>query len=107
MARYVSRALEVGVPTAWRDTTHIFPGGPTTVFSDRGFPSFLIEIGGGQPLEAFDIAQQSDAVLRFLRAVGVVQGAREPRGAATLVQGYRVGTSTRGGFLDASCVRWR
>ncbi|MFN8580985.1 MAG: succinylglutamate desuccinylase/aspartoacylase family protein [Gemmatimonadaceae bacterium] len=99
-ARYDSLAALFGVPTVWRDTTHIFPGGPTTVFSQAGVPSFLLEIGGGQPIRDADVELQAGAVRSFLRGVGALPGAATVLTEYHVVQGYRVVTNARGGFFD-------
>ena len=100
--RYDSLATLFGVSTVWRDTLHIFPGGPTTIFSAAGIPSFLLEIGGGQPVDDRDTALQADAVRSFLRGVGVLPGSASTRADYTVVRGYRVVTNARGGFFDAA-----
>lgn len=100
-AVYDSLARGFGIPTLWRDTTRVFGRGPTTLFADAGIPSFLLEVGGGQPLEAEDIRLQAVAVRNFLKIVGVI-GEPPPRlGRYTVVQGYRIVTNSRGGFFDA------
>lgn len=101
-ARYDSLAALFGVRTVWRDTLHTFPGGPTTIFSANGIPSFLLEIGGGQPIDDRDTALQTDAVRSFLRGVGVLPGDASRRAEYTVVRGYRVATNARGGFFDAA-----
>jgi predicted deacylase len=91
-----------GIRTLWRDTERIFPGSPSIVFSAGGIPAFLVEVGGGQPLEEADLALQAEAVRNFLRTVGVLPG-RAPRiDTYTMVSGYHIVTNDRGGFFDAS-----
>jgi len=89
-----------GIPTLWRDTVKIFPTDAITVFAGAGVPSFLVEVGGGQPLDPADLRLQADAVRSFLRAVKVLPGdpARPPR--FTVVDGYRIVTNSRGGFFE-------
>jgi predicted deacylase len=91
-----------GIPTLWRDTEKIFPGSPSIVFSAEGIPAFLVEVGGGQPLEAADIALQAEAVRNFLRTVGVLPGRPPQIEEFTVVNGYRIVNNGRGGFFDAS-----
>ena len=80
--RYDELARGFGVPTLWRDTQKVFSSDATTIFSAAGIPSFLLEVGGGQPLEAKDVKYQADAARSFLRAVGVLAG--EPARPAAL-----------------------
>jgi uncharacterized protein len=100
--RYDALARGFGVPTLWRDTEKVFSSDATTIFSAAGIPAFLLEVGGGQPLEAKDVRFQADAARSFLRAVGVLPGepARPP--AYTLITGYRIVTNARGGFFEAA-----
>lgn len=100
VARYDSLARGFGVPTVWRDTMRVFPRGPTTVFAEAGIPSFLLEVGGGQPVDPADVRFQADAVRGFLRTVGVVPGPAPRLGRYTVVQGYQIVTNSRGGFFD-------
>jgi predicted deacylase len=72
--RYDDLARGFGIPTLWRDTQRIFPESATAVFSAAGIPAFLVEVGGGQPLDPADIRLQADSVRNFLRKVGVLQG---------------------------------
>src|SRR2546426_1110442 len=90
-----------GVPTLWRDTVKIFPTSASTVFSAEGIPGFLLEVGGGQPLDPADIRLQADAIRSFLRTAGILAGPAPPLKSYTLVSGYRIVTNTRGGFLHA------
>jgi len=101
-ARYDSLALAFGIPTVWRDTTRIFPGGPTTLMSQSGVPAFLLEVGGGQPLNPDDITLQAEAVRSFLRGAGVLPGQATRLARYTIVRGYRIVTNARGGFFDAA-----
>jgi len=91
-----------GVPTLWRDTVKIFSSSASTVFSGEGIPGFLLEVGGGQPLDPADIKLQSDAVRGFLRAAGILPGAAPRLKSYTVVTGYRIVTNARGGFFDAA-----
>jgi predicted deacylase len=100
--RYDDLARGFGVPTLWRDTTRVFASDATTVFSAAGIPSFLLEVGGGQPLEAADLALQADAVRSFLRKVGVLPGEPARFPAYTVITGYRIVTNSRGGFFEAA-----
>ncbi len=98
--RYDELARGFGVPTLWRDTESVFSHDATTIFSAEGIPSFLLEVGGGQPLEAKDVKYQADAARGFLRAVGVLPGEPERPAAHTLLTGYRIVTNARGGFFE-------
>jgi predicted deacylase len=100
--RYDELARGFGVPTLWRDTEKIFSHDATTVFSEAGIPSFLLEVGGGQPLDPADLRLQADAVRSFLRKVGVLPGEASRPAAHTIVTGYRIVTNARGGFLDVA-----
>jgi len=100
--RYDDLARGFGVPTLWRDTEKVFAHDATTVFAEAGIPSFLVEVGGGQPLEAADITLQADAVRSFLRKIGVLPGEPALRPVYTVITGYRIVTNARGGFLDVS-----
>jgi len=90
-----------GVPTLWRDTVKVFPTSASTVFSNEGIPGFLLEVGGGQPLDPADIRLQADAIRSFLRQAGILQGAAARRPSYTIVDGYRIVTNARGGYFDA------
>ncbi len=100
--RYDDLARGLGVPTLWRDTVKVFPLDAVTTFAAEGIPSFLVEVGGGQPLEAADIRLQADAVRNLLRKVGIVHGAAARLPKYTVVTGYRIVTNARGGFFDAA-----
>jgi uncharacterized protein len=91
-----------GVPTLWRDTVTIFATSASTVFSKEGVPGFLLEVGGGQPLEPADVRLQADAIRSFLRAVGILPGPPARLKSYTVVSGYRIVTNARGGFFDAA-----
>ncbi len=91
-----------GVPTLWRDAVKIFPTSASTVFSGEGIPGFLLEVGGGQPLDPADVRLQADAVRSFLRAIGILPGAATRLKSYTVVSGYRIVTNARGGFFDAA-----
>src|SRR3989454_3107583 len=90
-----------GVPTLWRDTVKIFPTSASTLFSAEGIPGFLLEVGGGQPLDPADIRLQADAIRNFLRKVGIQAGPAPRLKSYTIVNGYRIVTNARGGFFDA------
>jgi len=100
--RYDELARGFGIPTLWRDTEKIFSHDATTIFAGAGIPSFLVEVGGGQPLEPADLRLQADAVRSFLRKVGVLPGEPARRASYTVVTGYRIVTNARGGFLDVA-----
>src|SRR5215470_8781450 len=101
--RYDALANGFGVPTLWRDTDKVFANDSTTAFAAAGKPAFLLEVGGGQPLEASDIRFQADAVRSFLRTFGVLPGGGAPPPAThTIVTGYRIVTNARGGFFEAA-----
>ncbi|HYS06474.1 MAG TPA: succinylglutamate desuccinylase/aspartoacylase family protein [Candidatus Dormibacteraeota bacterium] len=91
-----------GVPTLWRDAVKIFPTSASTVFSGEGIPGFLLEVGGGQPLDPADVRLQADAIRSFLRAVGILPGSAARLKSYTVVSGYRIVTNARGGFFDAA-----
>jgi predicted deacylase len=100
--RYDDLARGFGIPTLWRDRKVVFEGDALASFSSAGIPSFLIEIGGGQPLDPADLRLQADAVRSFLRKVGVLPG-RPPRlRTYTVVSGYLIVTNDHGGFFDAA-----
>jgi predicted deacylase len=102
-ARYDDLARGFGVPTLWRDTNRVFPNDAVTTFAAAGIPAFLLEVGGGQPLEAADVRLQAGAVRNFLRHVGVLpKEAAPPPVAHVLVTGYRIVTNSRGGFFEAA-----
>ena len=100
--RYDELARGFGVPTLWRDTQKVFASDSTTAFAAAGIPAFLLEVGGGQPLDPADIRMQADAVRGFLRGVGVLQGEPPKPTPHTIVTGYKIVTNARGGFLDVS-----
>jgi predicted deacylase len=100
--RYDALALGFGIPTLWRDSERIFADDATTAFSDAGIPSFLLEVGGGQPLEAADLKMQADAVRSYLRAGGVLPAGPPPPAPRAIFTGYRIVTNARGGFFEAS-----
>ncbi len=100
--RYDDLAHGFGIPTLWRDSVKVFPTDAITTLSASGIPSFLVEVGGGQPLDAADIRLQAAAVRHFLRKVGVLPG-RPPRlPGYAIVTGYRIVTNDHGGFFDAA-----
>ena len=100
--RFDDLARGFGVPTLWRDAVKIFPTSASTVFSGEGIPGFLLEVGGGQPLDPADVRLQADAIRSFLRAVGILPGPATRLKSYTVVSGYRIVTNARGGFFDAS-----
>src|SRR5881296_2588151 len=69
--RLDSMARGFGVPTLWRDTVKIFSASASTVFTAEGIPGFLLEVGGGQPLDPADIRLQADAIRGFLKTIGI------------------------------------
>jgi predicted deacylase len=102
--RYDALARGFGVPTLWRDTAKVFADDATTVFAAEGIPAFLLEVGGGQPLDPADIRFQADAVRGLLRTMGVLPGGAPPPSASprTLITGYRIVTNAKGGFFEAA-----
>ena len=100
--RYDELARGFGVPTLWRDTEKVFANDATTTLSAAGIPAFLLEVGGGQPLDPADLKLQADAVRGLLRRVGVLPG-ESPRPASNVaVTGYRIVTNAHGGFFEAA-----
>jgi uncharacterized protein len=100
--RYDALARGFGVPTLWRDEKKVFANDATTVFAEAGIPAFLVEVGGGQPLEAADIRLQADAVRGLLRTIGVLPGSAPAPSPRTVITGYRIVTNARGGFFEAA-----
>jgi hypothetical protein len=100
--RYDDLARGFGIPTLWRDTKLSFEGDPLVRIGSAGIPAFLIEVGGGQPLEPADVRLQADAVRSFLRKVGVLPGRPPPIRSFTVVDHYILVTNDRGGFFDAA-----
>ncbi|HET8945398.1 MAG TPA: succinylglutamate desuccinylase/aspartoacylase family protein [Candidatus Polarisedimenticolia bacterium] len=100
--RLDSLARGFGIPTLWRDSEKVFATDATTILAGEGIPAFLLEVGGGQPLDPADIRMQADAVRGFLRAAGILPGAPARRDRYTIVTGYRIVTNARGGFFDAA-----
>ena len=102
--RYDALARGFGVPTLWRDEQKIFADDATTIFAAEGIPAFLVEVGGGQPLDPKDIRFQADAVRSLLRTMGVLPGGAPPRGASprTIITGYKIVTNAKGGFFEAA-----
>jgi uncharacterized protein len=100
--RYDELARGFGVPTLWRDTEKVFASDSTTAFAAAGIPAFLLEVGGGQPLDPADVKLQADAVRGFLRKVGVLPGEPPRVDKFTTVTGYKIVTNARGGFLDVA-----
>ena len=101
-ARYDELARGFGLPLLWRDTERVFAHDAVTTFSAAGIPSFLLEVGGGQPLEETDLRLQRDAVLRFLQKMRVLGGPATAAPAPAVVTGYRIVTNARGGFFEAA-----
>ena len=99
--RLDSMARGFGVPTLWRDTVKIFSASASTVFTAEGIPGFLLEVGGGQPLDPADIRLQADAIRGFLKTIGILAGPAPRLKSYTVVNGYRIVTNARGGFFDA------
>jgi predicted deacylase len=79
----------------------VFSASASTVFSAEGIPGFLLEVGGGQPLDPADIRLQADAIRGFLRTIGILAGPAPRLKSYTVVDGYRIVTNARGGFFDA------
>jgi len=102
-ARYDELARSFGVPLLWRYTEKVFAHDAVTTLSGEGIPSFLLEVGGGQPLAEKDLRLQRDAIARLLQKMGVLAGAPAPPAAPpAAVTGYRIVTNARGGFFEAS-----
>ena len=99
--RYDALARGFGIPTLWRDTVRIFADDATTVFSDAGIPAFLLEVGGGQPLQASDLKMQADGVRNYLRAAGVLPAGPPPPAPRAVFTGYKIVTNAHGGFFEA------
>jgi predicted deacylase len=91
-----------GVPLLWRDTVKVFPTDAVLQLAGEGVPAFLLEVGGGQPLDPADLRLQADALRSFLRKVGVLPGAPARAASYTIVEGYRIVTNERGGFLETA-----
>ena len=100
-ARYDDLARGFGLPTLWRDANRIFPNDAVTTFAAAGIPAFLLEVGGGQPLDAADLRLQANAVRSFLRKAGVLPGEPSRAASTAIVTGYRIVTNSRGGFFEA------
>lgn len=101
-ARYDDLARAFGLSLLWRDTDRVFAHDAVTTFAAAGIPSFLLEVGGGQPLDERDLRLQRDAVLRFLQKMGVLDGPPAPAPPPAVVTGYRIVTNARGGFFEAT-----
>jgi predicted deacylase/ketosteroid isomerase-like protein len=101
-ARYDALARGFGLSTLWRDTARVFPQDAVTHFSAAGIPAFLVEVGGGQPLDPADLRLQADAVRNFLRAAGILPGTPRIPASHTILTGYRIVTNARGGFFEAA-----
>ncbi len=101
-ARMDDLARGFGLPTLWRDTVKVFATSASTVFTAEGIPGFLVEVGGGQPLDPSDIKLQAEAIRSFLRKIGILPGDPVHRPLYTVVDGYRIVTNARGGFFDAA-----
>jgi hypothetical protein len=102
-SRYDDLARGFGIPTLWRDANRIFPNDAVTTFAAAGIPAFLLEVGGGQPLDPADLRRQADAVRGFLARVGVLSPpAAPPENSFTVVTGYRIVTNSRGGFFESA-----
>ncbi len=91
-----------GMKTLWRDTIKVFANDPITLLVQEGIPAFLLEVGGGQPVNPADVRLMADAVRNFLGSVGVLP--EKPPGfpTPTIVDRYRIITNRRGGFFDAA-----
>jgi hypothetical protein len=100
--RYDQLARGFGLPTLWRDSSRVFPNDAVTTFSAAGIPAFLLEVGGGQPLDPADLRLQADAVRSFLRQVGILPGQPTRLAEYAVVTGYRIVTNGRGGFFEAA-----
>jgi predicted deacylase len=99
--RYDVLARGFGIPTLWRDSQRIFADDATTAFSDAGIPAFLLEVGGGQPLDPADVKMQADALRNYLRAAGVLPAGPPPALPRAIFTGYKIVTNARGGFFEA------
>jgi predicted deacylase len=101
-ARYDELARSFGVPLLWRDTQKVFAHDAVTTFSGAGIPSFLLEVGGGQPLDPSDLKYQAGAIANLLRKLGVVTAGGGLAPTAVTISGYRIVTNARGGFFEAA-----
>jgi uncharacterized protein len=101
-ARYDELARGFGMPLLWRDTERVFAHDAVTTFSAAGIPSFLLEVGGGQPLADADLRLQREAVERFLQKMRVLGGSAPAAEPPAVVTGYRIVTNARGGFFEAA-----
>ncbi len=100
--RYDDLARSFGVPTLWRDTALTFKDDAVAVFSAAGIPAFLLEVGGGQPLDPDDLRLQAEAVRSLLRRVGLLPGSAARLPLYHVVTGYRIVTNDRGGLFEAA-----
>ncbi|HXH28672.1 MAG TPA: succinylglutamate desuccinylase/aspartoacylase family protein, partial [Candidatus Polarisedimenticolia bacterium] len=100
--RYDDLARGFGIPHLWRDTARIFPSDAMATFNAFGIPSFLVEVGGGQPIDPEQVGLQADAVRSFLRKVGALPGRAATAPTYTILSGYKAVTNARGGFLTAA-----
>jgi len=91
-----------GLKTLWRDTVKVFPNDPTTLLVREGIPAFLLEVGGGQPVDPAEVRLMADSIRNFLRSVGVLPEKPLNLSSQTIVEGYRIITNSRGGFFDAA-----
>ncbi|HTR04847.1 MAG TPA: succinylglutamate desuccinylase/aspartoacylase family protein [Thermoanaerobaculia bacterium] len=101
-ARDDDLARSFGVSLLWRDTQKVFAHDAVTTFSGEGIPAFLLEVGGGQPLDPGDLRLQSGAISNLLRRIGVLPAAPGLSAAYATITGYRIVTNARGGFFEAA-----
>jgi len=101
-ARYDELARSFGVGLLWRDTQKVFAHDAVTTFSSAGIPSFLLEVGGGQPLDPADLRYQAGAVSNLLGKLGMIPAASGLSPKPVTITGYRIVTNARGGFFEAA-----
>jgi predicted deacylase len=68
--------------------------------SNAAVPSILIEAGGGLPPSPTTVERALGGVLNALRRLGTLAGDVEPRPSPRVLRGFRIVTSSRGGFFE-------
>ncbi len=68
--------------------------------SNAGVPSILIEAGGGLPPSPTTVDRALGGVLNALRQLGTLAEEVEPRPSPRVLRGFRIVTSSRGGFYE-------
>jgi predicted deacylase len=94
-------ARAFGVETLWRDREKIFKSDITMNLPEMGIPAFLLEVGGGAAMSRQQDERQAEFALNFLRGVGILEGAAPRLDNHVVVDGYRIVTPARGGFIHA------